>query len=259
MLEHGVRGDGLRRPWMDEMRRDGVKLTSLTFEFDWKRGGHVLEHWRLVSAEYFDSYNYASPPMAESQIATIKVSGSAVTLQAEALERAKHGFWIEDPGHQHPAHRKGTGYRIVSLAENEWLPVQVFPLYGQYEPRTTPLMHAAALGDVARLTALLVPGAKVNAVSRDGSTALVYAVGANAGAVRALLEAGADVNAGMKGGGNALTAAVVTDHAENVSILLKAGADPSSRGAEEQSALSIGLQRHYTDIAELLRQAGATQ
>lgn len=265
MLEHGARGDGIRQPWMDEMRKQGIKLADLTYEFDWIQGGAELKNWRLVSVEYFTSYNSLGTPAGEpltdpDQLKAIRASGLEAKLEDLALGRAKAGIWVEDPGHQHPPRESGTGYRWVLLAENEWLPVQMFPWYGQYDAGTTPLMHAALLGNVARVRDLLAQGAGVNASSPNGSTALIYAAASGSPeCVRALLLAGADANASMKGGGNALTAAVATDHADNLRLLLKAGADPNSRGPEGESALSLADQRHYPDVARLLRQAGARE
>ncbi|MBZ5561610.1 MAG: ankyrin repeat domain-containing protein [Acidobacteriia bacterium] len=268
MMEHGAKGDGIHEPWMDEMRDQGVKLAVLTFDFDWTRGGKGLENfnnWRLVSAKYFTSYDSlgarsAEPVADPDRLKAIRTSGLEARLEAVGLARAKRGIWVEDPGHQHPPREAGTGYKQVFLAENEWLPVQMFPWFGQYEPGTTPLMHAALLGDVARVKELLGQGANVNATSPDGSTALIYAATTGSpGCVRALLEAGADVNASMKGGGTALTAAVVTDHADSLKLLLRAGADPNSTGPEGQTALSVAIQRHYTDVATLLKQAGARE
>lgn len=127
LLEHGVKGDGIRRPWMDEMRQHGLVLAVFTFEFDWDHGGEGLEHlknWRLVSAEYFTSYDHlgtaaAQPTTDARQISAISASGLSSRLEAMALARAKQGMWIESPGHQHPPRATGTGCRGVFLAENE--------------------------------------------------------------------------------------------------------------------------------------------
>ncbi len=265
MMEHGAKGDGIRQPWMDEMRDRGIRLAVLTFEFDWAHGGEGLKNlsnWRLVSANYFTEYDYrSSQPIADPRrLAAIRASGLERTLESVALVRAKTGFWVEDPWHQHPPRPTGTGFIPVLLADNPWLPVQMFPWFGQYEPGTTPLMHAAMLGDIARVMELLARGARVNATSLDGSTALIYAATSGSPVcVRALLEAGADVNASMKGGGNALTAAVVADHVDVVRLLLKAGADPNSRNPEGQSALQIATNNSNAEIAKLLRQAGARE
>jgi ankyrin repeat protein len=255
MLQHGARGDGVRRPWMDEMRTEGVKLAIFTLEFDWVEGGKELKDWTLVSEQYFKDYDHLQPIMDPRGLEAIKTSGLPSKLEAEALARGRHGNWVD-----YPAAETGTGYKQVFLADNEWLPVQMFPWFGQYERGTTPLMHAALLGDVARIKRLLREGADLNAVSPDGSTALIYAAtNDNSAATECLLKAGADPNAEMKGGGNALTAAVVTDHRRNVELLLRAGMNPNVKTVEGETVLAFAVRRHFSQVAYLLKQAGARQ
>jgi len=265
MLKQGARGDGIRQPWMDEMRNEGVKLAVFTFEFQWIRGGAGLKNlksWTLASAEYFNDYDYqTSQPITDTlSLASIEACGLQSRLEAVALARAKRGIWIEDPGHQHPPRKTGTGFKQVLLAESEWLPVQMFPWFGEYEAGTTPLMHAALLGQVRRLDKLLGQGADVNAVTPHGTTALVYASEAgNPAALQTLLAAGADPNRTTKDGSTALMTAAAGGDVESVVLLLKAGANPTSRDAQGNSALSIATQRQHREVAMLLKQAGARE
>jgi uncharacterized protein len=265
MMEHGAEGDGVRQPWMDEMRKQGIKLADLTFEFDWVQGGTELKNWRLASAEYFTSYDSLGTGAVEpltnpDRLKVIRASGLEADLEAVGLARAKHGIWVEDPGHQHPPRETGTGYKQVFLAENEWLPVQMFPWFGQYEGGTTPLMRAAMLGDVASINALLARGAPVNAVSPGGWTALGWAsaMGGPA-AIKALIQGGATVNLKSDGGGDALVAAVANNRPENVEVLLASGADPNSQDARGLTVLQIAVDHSYAEIAKLLRRAGARE
>ena len=130
MLGHGARGGGIRQPWMDEMRSEGIKLAELTFEFDWTQGGKALKDWALASASYFPDYDYASarPIMDPRRLKAVSAGGLEGMLGAVALAQAKQGVWFEYPGDQHPPRETGTGYRRILLADNEWLPVQMFPL-----------------------------------------------------------------------------------------------------------------------------------
>jgi hypothetical protein len=187
------------------------------------------------------------------QASHIEASGLEHEFEEAALSTAKSGHWLE-----YPQETQGTGFRQVLLAGNEWLPVGLSPFFGAYEPGTTPLMHAALLGDAERFRKLISHGAQVDATSRDRSTALIYATASdNPVAVETLLKAGANVNAGMKYGGAALTAAVVTNHPRNVDLLLKAGADPNVRNVAGESVLLIANREHYIEIVELLIRAGA--
>lgn len=253
LLEQGARGDGIHHVWMDEMSDDGVKLAVFNFEFDWTERGKKLTNWRLVSEEYYADYDLRRLISSAERLDKIRSTGLQKTLGNVALARAMKGNWVE-----YPADDRGTGYRQIFLADNEWLPVQLSPFFGQYVAGTTSLMHAAMLGDVVRIKRLLAQGVDANAIGPDGSTALMWAAAAGTPlAVNALLRAGAKVNLNPSGKGDALIAAVANNRPENVRILLNAGADPNSRNAEGQSALSIASSKNYFDIAKLLTQAGA--
>jgi ankyrin repeat protein len=252
LLNNGARGDGIRHLWMDSMQQTRVRLAAFTFEFSWTERGKSFEDWRVVQERYFRDYD-SSELVLPQQTSQIEASGLEHELEEAALSAGKGGHWLECP-----QETQGTGFRQVLLADNEWLPVGLSPFFGAYEPRTTPLMHAALLGDSERLRKLISHGAQVDATSRDGSTALTYAAASdNPVAVETLLKEGANVNAGMKHGGAALTAAVVTNHPRNVELLLKAGADPNVRNVARESLLLIANREHYIEIVELLIRAGA--
>lgn len=262
MLEHGARGDGIRRPWMDEMQKQGIKFAVFTFEFKWTQGGRVLKDWTFVSATYFADYDYlrSHPIMDPNRLDTLNASGLEDMLRAEALARGKDGIWVELPGDQHPALTTGMGYKQVFLADNEWLPVQLFPWYAQYEPGTTPLMRAAIQGDVARIRKLLAEGADVNALSPDGLTALLYAAGGKSlEAAQILLVAGANVSRATNHGATPLMTASGSGNLRMVNVLLKAGANPNARDADGHTALWIAAQSSNWEIVKILKQAGAQE
>jgi len=247
MLVLGLTGDGIHKPWMDAMARLGVKLAVYDFEFKWTNGGRKLTDWSLVEKQYFSDYD-RSQPLASP---TVDLA-LAFTLETEALARAKVGNWVE-----YPPQQSGIGYRSIVLANNEWLPVvQAFPFFGQYEPGTTPLLHAGKLGEVKRLAELLKKGADVNAVDPSGSTALVYAASSgNAEAVSLLLNAGARAN--TSAGGEALVTAAASGNSLSLELILKAGANPNYRDKEGATALSVATQRRFDRAIQLLSQAGA--
>src|SRR5207249_125016 len=138
LLEHGLRGDGVHHPWMDHMRKEDVKLAVFTFEFAWTQRGRQRNDWKVVEEEYFVDYDHSEPITDEGRLAEIKASGLEQELEEAALARAKSAHWFE-----YPDEETGVGYRPEELADNEWLPVGITPYLGQYEPGTTPLMHAA--------------------------------------------------------------------------------------------------------------------
>jgi hypothetical protein len=252
MLKRGARGDGVHHPWMDAMRTEDMRLAVFTFEFAWAEKGRELKDWEPVERRYFHDYDGSDPLTDSQQLGRIETTRLDRELEEAALSQAKSASWLE-----YPSEERGTGYRRVYLADNEWLPVSLSRFFGRYDPGTTPLMHAALLGDVGRISRLLSQGADINVVTPDGATALVYAATSNSpAAVKCLLNKGARLN---EAGRNALVAAVATNHPQNVSLLLKAGADPNSRNVEGESVLSISSRQHFADIVSLLKQAGARQ
>jgi hypothetical protein len=254
VMQRGETGDGVRRPWMDDMRREGVRFAELTFEFSWARKGRQLSDWRLTISKYFRDYDARERITDPRQLQDIESSGLARQLDSAGLPLANGGVWFE-----HPRQLNGTGYTIVAFADDEWLPATLgTQRLAQLPPGLTPLMQAAILGDDVRIEGLLRSGVSVNAANRLGETALISAAaGGDAFALDLLLKAGADVNANPRGKGNALVAAVANDQPRIVSLLLSAGADPNSMNGEGETALLIATRRHSDEIAQLLRRAGA--
>jgi hypothetical protein len=255
MMSGGMRGSGIRHAWMDDMRTQGVRLAVLTFEFSWAERGTKLADWQLAEEDYFRDYDHAEAIADPRELGSIEATGLDKELKDGGLAEAKRGFWFELPRED-----RGRGYRIVYLADDEWLPVNLPPTFGAYPPGTTPLMRAAMLGNVERIKKLLAGGEDVNAASSTGWTALAWAASTgNPASIRALLAAGADVNANPGGTGSALVAAVANDRPDNVRVLLKAGANPNSRNDEGESVLSTATRRHLAEIVRLLKEAGAKE
>jgi ankyrin repeat protein len=93
----------------------------------------------------------------------------------------------------------------------------------------TPLMIAAGAGSAEAVRLLLDAGVDVNgAEPKRGQTALMWAASeGHADVVSLLLERGAKVDAVTKSGFNALVFATLKDHAASVRRLLQAGTDPN--------------------------------
>ena len=92
---------------------------------------------------------------------------------------------------------------------------------------TTPLMMAAAYGNLDSMTLLLDAGAKVNAANEFGATALLWSA-ADQAKVQLLLANGADVNTKSKlGRSPLLIAAGINGNSNAVRMLLEKGANPT--------------------------------
>jgi ankyrin repeat protein len=121
----------------------------------------------------------------------------------------------------------------------------------------TPLMHAAALGSIETMRALLDKGADVNAKSAAGATALMWAA-ADPAKVKLLVERGADVKAVSESGRTVLLLAAMSDQsAETVRLLLERGADAKVLDREQTSTLVAAAYGNDTESLRQLLKAGA--
>ena len=104
------------------------------------------------------------------------------------------------------------------------------------------LFAAAALGDSAKLTALIATGASVNAKTPEGVTPLAFAVfEGNAEIVELLIKAGADPNISSEVGLTPLMLAVRFGEVNIVGDLLRAHADTASRNSWGETALHLAI------------------
>lgn len=111
-----------------------------------------------------------------------------------------------------------------------------------------PLIHAAQLGDVESIKALLDAGAKVNACSPDGQTSVMKAAEwGNLDAVRLLLQAGGDISAHDRWGKTAFDYA---DYWLKREQLLEKTPGPFEE-------VTPNYQQRYKEIQNLLQSAGS--
>jgi ankyrin repeat protein len=121
------------------------------------------------------------------------------------------------------------------------------------------LMYAAIDGDTAKMRLLLAHGTDVNARDTTGRTALMFAANfAKRDAMTLLHEHGATVNARDNKGETALMHNMdgPRDNPRTLKMLLAMGADCHVKSQEGKTALSIALQKNYTESVRLLKQAG---
>jgi ankyrin repeat protein len=121
----------------------------------------------------------------------------------------------------------------------------------------TPLMHAAAFGNVETLRVLLDAGAEVNARNRADATALLWAAG-DPEKARLLIERGADVKMQSKQGRTPLmVAASRPGNSAVVALLLAKGADPRAQDRLGTTVLSLASRFGDLESVKLLLRAGA--
>ena len=126
------------------------------------------------------------------------------------------------------------------------------------DPRgVTPLMHAAAFGNIETLRVLLDAGAEVNGRNRMDATALLWAAG-DAEKARLLIERGADVAIQSKQGRTPLMAAASwPGNSRVVALILSKGTDARSQDRLGNTALSLAAKAGDLHSVKLLLAAGA--
>lgn len=143
-----------------------------------------------------------------------------------------------------------------SIALSEWLAGHGFALdniNATIANQTTPLMHAARLGDLAIVKELIASGADLNARNADGNQALWLACFADAlPVIDELVKAGAQLDNQNDNGATCLMYASSAGKHEVVQRLLKAGASIRLRSLDDFSALDMAAN---VECLHLLRQA----
>jgi hypothetical protein len=124
-LLQGARGDGIHHPWMDEMRKQGIKraVAWIDIEFDSKGRPTKIS---LNRTEYFGQYEDGTPISNNVRLSTIRTIGLERELDALALEKARDGFWVDLP---RPKPQPFLGGTQVVFLDDEWLPVPSHPSY----------------------------------------------------------------------------------------------------------------------------------
>lgn len=120
----------------------------------------------------------------------------------------------------------------------------------------TPLMYAATAGSAAAMKLLIAKGADPSARNSFGSTALMWSA-TDIQKVRLLLQAGADVNAVSKQGRTALFVAALSDSSAEIVRLLQAkGADVKTVDAAQMTPLHAATMGNDTETIRLMLAAG---
>jgi ankyrin repeat protein len=118
----------------------------------------------------------------------------------------------------------------------------------------TPLVVAAAYGDMPSARALITYKANVNAANNIGMTPLLYAIQTkNKDMTQYFLERGADVNKANNNGETPLFWAAYYGDTQLVDVLLKLDADYNKTTKSNMTALSIAGRNKNTETEKLLK------
>ena len=128
------------------------------------------------------------------------------------------------------------------------------------------LLFAAIKCDTSAMEAALKDGANINAVVEGTGTPLAIMCGCNIDAVRLLLDRGADPNVADGEGLTPLLAAALFDRRDMVRLLISKGANVNAsarvttkKGSGTFTALAVARENGYTELAQILTDAGAKQ
>ena len=122
------------------------------------------------------------------------------------------------------------------------------------------LLEACESGDYVAARSLIAAGVDVNYRDGFGNTALFYsALRSHIDVMRLLLANEADVGATNLEGSTPIIAAVLSGKVEPVQTLLHSGASPTVCNNNGYTPLQAAEDRGFTDIATVLRAAGATE
>jgi hypothetical protein len=244
-LDAGELGTGIHHPWMDGMRREGVKLAVAETEF--VSVGRPLQA-RILRIAYFSDYDGDCSQIADAgRLSEILRSGLDSDLRAAAIQGTMEAPWFRLHRILPPLHGRGH----IQLLDDEWLPPHSL-LADVPERNQDPLEKAISLGDISDVRARLRRG--VEATLRNGALWPALA-GDESCTVGALLESGVDPNLRDRDGFTALMSATRLGAIRSAKTLLEAGADPNETSSLGRTALSLALGNQ--DMARLLKSHGA--
>jgi hypothetical protein len=124
-LLDGARGNGVRYRWMDDMRKQGIRRAVVLIDISFDSRGRP-RNTSFNRTEYFAQYGERFPISDGTQLKTTRTSGLEKELTTIALEKAKHGSWVDVP---HPKPRPFVGGTQIEFLDDEWLPAVSVAVY----------------------------------------------------------------------------------------------------------------------------------
>ncbi|MBD8635490.1 ankyrin repeat domain-containing protein [Stenotrophomonas sp. CFBP 13725] len=152
--------------------------------------------------------------------------------------------------------KMASGMRL-SAEDMDALPCNFNTAFPVPAPRDL-MFIAVAYGQVEHVEQMLRDGASATAPNSEGLSPVVAAATlADPAMLKAMIEADVDINAAQpRNGATPLIAAAESSHADNVALLIKAGADPLATASDGSTAMSVSTS---PAISLMLEMAGNLQ
>jgi hypothetical protein len=244
--EEAALPDGIRKPWMDGMKRAGVKLAMFEVHGAW--GASASAHFQPQSIGrivYRKAYDGPGSQITDSlELAKLRESGLEAELEEAAFQKSQKAISI---GIDSPPKDGDVCIVDIYLFDDEWLIDNALgtnlPEVGRYNPRQFPLAYAALVGDLLTVRQELLAQ---HFSEQQLNIVLFQAVGYpsnNTDVIALLLKAGADVNAQRNDGTTVLMDAVAQLNLSNMKLLVSSGADVRRRTRIGQTAYSLALEQ----------------
>ena len=129
-LSNGARGNGMHQPWMDDMRKEGLRRAVVQIGINFNRQGRpkkMVVEWTEFFTEYVGGTAVSDPRKLDE----IRSSGLDQMLKDIALKSAANGAWVDIP---RPRPKPFNGGARLEFFDDEWLPTASVPQYcaGEY-------------------------------------------------------------------------------------------------------------------------------
>jgi hypothetical protein len=243
-LEDNHFGSGIHEPWMDDMKRAGVKLAILEVHGVWHTATRFNPQatTRIIYRKDYDGPGVQITDAGELE--HFEKSGLEARLQRAAFHESAKAIWI---GVDAPPKDGDACIVTIYLFDEEWLADSALrtnlPGIGRYDPREFPLGYAAAAGDLLAVRQQLSTQQFSEHLLDIALFEAVHYPLDNTDVISALLKAGANVNAVRPGGRTPLMDAVALVNLANAGLLLNSGADISRKTRDGLTAYSLAMQQ----------------
>ncbi len=259
-LVRGDVGDGIDKPYMKAMLREGVERAYIEVHGVWKHNRPA--NMEVVRGLYFNKLDAPHSEITDSaKLKQLRDSGLERLLDSVVLLRINeaHLMGWHDPQPIWNLSWQLHGSKIsgsIDLFDTPWVPDSGRPVFRDFHPQPS-IEQAAGIGDVMRVRTMLGQRKYSQAELDRALSHAAMSVWDNTDVIELLVKADADPNARF--GENTTVLMLAYENACNIRPLLDQGARPNDRDKWGRTALDLAKQRHDDAAIALLEQPASTQ